>query len=92
MPDELLRNSDPVGELTIERLRLVVGGLAGNPWEEYGKLRVPGNGVLDPVAEAVTWYQDVPLFDRELRFEGQSDAEARTEMSSSMPTEYVDAC
>ena len=31
------------------------------------------------------------VLDRELRFEGQSDAEARTEMSSSMPTEYVDA-
>ena len=28
---------------------------------------------------------------RELRFEGQSDAEARAEMNSTMPAEYVDA-
>jgi hypothetical protein len=28
---------------------------------------------------------------RELRFEGLSDAEARAEMSASMPAEYVDA-
>jgi len=28
---------------------------------------------------------------RELRFEGQSDTEARAEMSAAMPAEYVDA-
>ena len=28
---------------------------------------------------------------RDLRFEGQSDAEARVEMENAMPTEYVDA-
>jgi uncharacterized protein YbjT (DUF2867 family) len=31
------------------------------------------------------------VLDRELRFEGQSDEEARAEMSDSMPPEYVDA-
>ena len=31
------------------------------------------------------------VLDRELRFEGQPDAEARAEMSAQMPTQYVDA-
>jgi uncharacterized protein YbjT (DUF2867 family) len=31
------------------------------------------------------------VLDRELRFEGQSDEEARAEMSATMPAEYVDA-
>ena len=59
-----------------------------SPGHEGRAYRLSGPESLLP-ADRVTVLADV--LGRELRFEPQSDADARVEMSATMPAEYVDA-
>ncbi len=66
-----------------------VAAVALNSGDHGGEaLRITGPEALTP-GERLAILADV--LDRELRFEGQTDAEARVEMEAAMPKEYVDA-
>lgn len=81
-PDVAVATNDPADVAAVAAIALTT------PEYEGEALRLTGPEALTPgerlaiLAEALG---------RELRFEGQTDAEARAEMESQMPKEYVDA-
>jgi uncharacterized protein YbjT (DUF2867 family) len=81
-PDVRVATIDPYDVASVSALALTSKGHEGQSY------RLSGPESLLP-ADRVAVLADV--LGRELRFEGQSDAEARAEMSESMPAEYVEA-
>jgi uncharacterized protein YbjT (DUF2867 family) len=73
---------DPYDIAAVAAVALVDGGYEGQA------LRLTGPEALRP-ADRVRMLGEA--LGRDLRFEGQSDEEARAEMSASMPARYVDA-
>ena len=81
-PDVPVATIDPYDVAAVSALALTSGDHEGNSY------RLSGPDSLLP-AERLAILAKV--LGRDLRFEGQSDEEARAEMSENMPAEYVDA-
>jgi uncharacterized protein YbjT (DUF2867 family) len=81
-PDVRVATIDPFDVAAVSARALTSPGHAGRSY------RLSGPESLLP-ADRVAVLAEV--LGRDLRFEGQSDAEARAEMSQDMPAEYVDA-
>lgn len=81
-PDVRVATIDPFDVAAVSARALTSKGHEGHSY------RLSGPESLLP-ADRVAVLAEV--LGRDLRFEGQSDAEARAEMSESMPAEYVDA-
>jgi uncharacterized protein YbjT (DUF2867 family) len=81
-PDVRVATIDPYDVASVSALALTSKGHEGQSY------RLSGPDSLLP-ADRVAVLAEV--LGRELRFDGQSNAEARAEMSESMPAEYVDA-
>jgi uncharacterized protein YbjT (DUF2867 family) len=81
-PDVHVATIDPDDIGTVAALALTSGAHTGRAY------RLSGPESLSP-ADRVAILAEV--LGRELRFEGQSNEEARAEMSATMPAEYVDA-
>jgi uncharacterized protein YbjT (DUF2867 family) len=81
-PDVRVATIDPFDVAAVSARALTSKGHEGRSY------RLSGPESLLP-ADRVAVLAEV--LGRDLRFEGQSDAEARAEMSESMPAEYVDA-
>jgi uncharacterized protein YbjT (DUF2867 family) len=73
---------DPADIAAVAALALTSDGYDGKVYE------MSGPQALTPAEQVAVLGQ---VLGRPLRFEGQSDDEARTEMSSAMPEKYVDA-
>jgi uncharacterized protein YbjT (DUF2867 family) len=81
-PDVRVATIDPVDVAAVSAQALTSKGHEGRSYRLSGpESLLPGDRVA-VLAE---------VLGRDLRFEGQSDAEARAEMSEAMPAEYVDA-
>jgi len=81
-PDVRVATIDPFDVAAVSAQALTSKGHEGRSYRLSGpESLLPGDRVA-VLAE---------VFGRDLRFEGQSDAEARAEMSEAMPAEYVDA-
>jgi uncharacterized protein YbjT (DUF2867 family) len=73
---------DPYDVAAVSAQALTSGGHEGRSYRLSGPESLLPEDRVRVLAE---------LLDRDLRFEGQSDVDARAEMSSSMPADYVDA-
>jgi uncharacterized protein YbjT (DUF2867 family) len=81
-PDVRVATIDPFDVAAVSARALTSKGHEGRSY------RLSGPESLLPADRVAVLAQ---VLGRDLRFEGQSDAEARAEMSESMPAEYVDA-
>ncbi|HEY6775886.1 MAG TPA: NAD(P)H-binding protein [Thermoleophilaceae bacterium] len=81
-PDVRVATIDPSDVAAVSARALTSKGHEGHSY------RLSGPESLLPADRVAVLAQ---VLGRDLRFEGQSDAEARAEMSESMPAEYVDA-
>jgi uncharacterized protein YbjT (DUF2867 family) len=81
-PDVRVATIDPSDVAAVSAWALTSKGHEGHSY------RLSGPESLLPADRVAVLAQ---VLGRDLRFEGQSDAEARAEMSESMPAEYVDA-
>jgi uncharacterized protein YbjT (DUF2867 family) len=78
----LVRADDPYDVAAVGAEALTSGGHEGHSY------RLSGPESLLPADRVAVLAR---VLGRDLRFEGQSDADARAEMSATMPGEYVDA-
>jgi uncharacterized protein YbjT (DUF2867 family) len=81
-PSVRVATIDPYDVASVSALALNSNGHEGRSY------RLSGPDSLLPADQVAVL---AAVLGRELRFEGQSDAEARAEMSEGMPAEYVDA-
>jgi uncharacterized protein YbjT (DUF2867 family) len=81
-PDVAIATIDPVDVAAVAAAALTGDGHAGRSY------RLSGPESLRPADRVATLAR---VLGRELRFEGQTNAEARAGMSQAMPPEYVDA-
>jgi uncharacterized protein YbjT (DUF2867 family) len=81
-PSVRVATIDPYDVASVSALALTSNGHEGRSY------RLSGPDSLLPADRVAVL---AAVLGRELRFEGQSDAEARAEMSEGMPAEYVDA-
>jgi uncharacterized protein YbjT (DUF2867 family) len=78
----------PIALIDPDDLGAVVAHTVGSEEHEGRAYRLSGPEALRPAEQVATIAR---VLGRDLRFEPQTDAEARQEMSRAMPAEYVDA-